>query len=169
MDSVAYIQKQYASLKRQFDGVILDTTEEQVNWIPQGTGNSIGVTMVHMINGLDSAFQTVLRGKPQLWDSEKMGEKLGLSGPPGRVHGWDEIKSKPLPLEPILEYSVAVFKQVEEVVSGLKAEDLDRLVTFYGSERPAADAFIMNFSHVLVHTGEIAAIKGAIGVKGLPF
>ena len=169
MDSVVYIQKQFVSLKRQFDGVLQETTEEQINWVPQGTGNSIGVTLVHMINGLDSAFQTVLRGQPQLWESEKMGEKLGLSGPPGRVHGWDEVKSKPLPLEPILGYAEVVLKQVEEVVTGLKADDLDRMVTFYGSERPAADAFIMNFSHMLVHTGEIAAIKGALGVKGLPF
>ena len=169
MDSVVYIQKQFVSVKRQFDGVMQETTEEQINWVPQGTGNSIGVTLVHLLNGLDSAFQTVLRGQPQLWESEKMGEKLGLSGPPGRVHGWDEIKSKPLPLEPILGYSAAVFKQVEDVLAGLSADDLDRLVTFYGSERPAADAFIMNFSHVLVHTGEIAAIKGAQGVKGLPF
>jgi hypothetical protein len=168
METIGYIQKQFASVKRQFDGVMQDTTEEQINWVPQGTANSIGVTLVHLASTLDNAFQTVLQGKPRLWESQGWGEKLGLLGPPGRVHGWDEVKSKPLALEPVLGYAAAVFKQVDECLAGLDPAELDRLVTVYGNERPAAELFIMQFSHTLVHTGEIAALKGLLGVKGLP-
>ena len=169
MDTVVYIQKQFASAKRQFDGVMQDTTEEQINWAPQGTANAIGVTLVHMAGTLDNAFQNVLQGKPLLWESGGWGEKLGLSGLPGRVHGWEEIKSKHLALEPVLEYAVLVLKQADEYLAGLAAPELDRVVTVYGNERPAADLFIIQLSHLLGHTGEIAALKGMQGVKGLPF
>jgi len=169
METVEYIQKQFASAKRQYDGVMQDTTEEQINWAPQGTANSIGVTLVHMASTLDNAFQSVLQGKPRLWESEGWGEKLALSGPPGRVHGWDEIKSKPMALEPVLGYAASVFKQAEACLPTLTPTELDRLVTVYGNERPVADLVIMQVSHLLGHTGEIAALKGMQGVKGLPF
>jgi DinB superfamily len=168
METVDYIQKHFASVKRQFDGVMQDTTEEQINWRPQGTANAIGVTLVHMAGTMDNAFQKVLQGSPLLWESAGWGEKLGLSGLPGRVHGWDEIKSKHLALEPVLEYVAAVFSLVDTCLSGLNPADLERLVTVYGSERPVADLLIMQFSHALTHTGEIAALKGIQGVKGLP-
>jgi hypothetical protein len=168
METVDYIQKQYVSVKRQFDGVMQETTEEQINWIPQGTANSIGVTLVHMTNTLDNAFHKILQNKPSLWESAGWGEKLGLSGPPGRVHGWDEIKSKHLVLEPVLAYATNVFTQVDECLTGLPPVELDRLVTVYGNERPVAEMIIMQFSHALIHTGEIAALKGLQGVKGLP-
>jgi hypothetical protein len=169
METVEYIQKQYASVKRQLDAVILDTSEEQINWAPHGTANSIGETLVHMSGSLDNAFQAVLQGKPRLWESEAWGEKFGLTGTPGRVHGWDEIKGKHLALEPVLGYVAAVINQVDQCVAGLTSGELDQLVTLNGNERPAADVFILQFSHVLGHAGEIAALKGMQGVKGLPF
>ena len=121
-----------------------------------------------MASTLDNAFQSVLQSKPRLWENEGWGEKLGLSGPPGRVHGWDEIKSSHLALEPVLGYATLVFRQVEEYLPGLTPAKLDQLVTIYGSERPLAEVLIMQFSHALIHTGEIAALKGMQGVKGLP-
>jgi DinB superfamily len=169
METVAYIQKQFASVKRQFDGVMQETTEEQINWTPPGTANAIGVTLVHMAGTLDNAFQKTLAGQPLLWENAGWAAKLGLSGLPGRVHGWDEIKSKHLALEPVLEYVKTVFAQVDTCLAGLTPQELERVVTFYGNERPVADLLIMQFAHTLTHTGEIAALKGMQGVKGLPF
>jgi hypothetical protein len=169
MEVVEFIQKQFTSVWRQYDGVMQETTEEQINWAPPGTANSIGVTLVHMISGLDNNFQTILQDKPKLWESEGWGEKLALSGPPGRVHGWDEVKSKHLALEPILGYAAAVRAAVDACLPLLTAAELDRMVTLYNSERPVADMLVMQISHLLGHTGEIAALKGMQGVKGLPF
>ena len=168
METVVYVQKQLAAAKRQFDGVMQETTEEQINWKPGGTANTIGVTLVHLANTLDNSFQKVLQDRPSLWEKEGWGEKLGLSGPPGRVNGWDEIKSKHLALEPVSGYAAAAFKQAEDFVAGLKAEDLERIVIMYGNERPLAEVLVMQFTHTVVHTGEIAALKGMQGVKGLP-
>ena len=168
METIVYIQKQFASVKRQFDGVMQETTEEQINWTPPGTANAIGITLVHLAGTLDNAFQCILQGQPLLWDSGQWGEKLGLSGLPGRVHGWDEIKSKHLALGAVMEYVKTVFAGVDASLAGLTAADLERLVTFYGNERPVADLLVMQFAHALIHTGEIAALKGMQGVKGLP-
>jgi hypothetical protein len=169
MEVVEFIQKQFAAVWRQYDSVMLETTEEQINWTPPGTANSIGVTLVHMISGLDNSIQSILQEKPKLWESAGWGEKLGLSGPPGRVHGWDEIKSKHLELEPILGYAAAVRAVTDAYLTTMTAKDLDCPVSLFNSERPAADVVVMQISHLLGHSGEIAALKGMQGVKGLPF
>jgi hypothetical protein len=168
METVEFIQKQYTWVKKQFDGVMQDTTEEQINWTPPGTANSIGVTLLHVAGTLDNAFQGTLQGKPSVWDSGVWGKKLGLSGLPGRVHGWDEAKSSHLASGPLMEYVNSVFNQVNTCVSGLTPPELDRVVTLYGADRPVSDLLIMQASHALMHTGEIAALKGMQGVKGLP-
>lgn len=49
----------------------------------------------------------------------------------------------------------------------LTAEALDRKVKFAGGERTVADMLILSASQSLGHIGEIAALKGVQGVKGM--
>ena len=54
-------------------------------------------------------------------------------------------------------------------LAGLSAEELDRKVTFIGAESPVAEVLVMLAVHSAGHAGEIAALRGARGVEGLPF
>jgi len=169
MEIIEYIQKQFAGARRQVDAVLKDTTQEQLNWTPPGTANSIGVTLVHMISSEDIFFHQFLQSQKSLWETENWGEKIGLSAPPGHTQGWDEIKNKVLELEPVLAYGKSVWAATDAYIGRLSPAELDRKVTILTGERLTADIVLMQASHILGHAGEIAAIKGIQGVKGLPF
>ena len=169
MDIIEYIQKQFAGARRQVDAVLKDTTQEQLNWTPPGTANSIGVTLVHMITSEDIFFHQFLQCQKSIWETENWGEKIGLSAPPGHTNGWDELKNKKLQLEPVLAYGKSVWAASDKFLASLNPADLDTKVAFFTGERSIADIVVLQASHILGHAGEIAAIKGVQGVKGLPF
>ena len=53
-------------------------------------------------------------------------------------------------------------------MAGLAVEDLDRKVKLGQREMTAAELLIMAANQSLSHSGEIAALKGIQGAKGLP-
>jgi hypothetical protein len=169
MEVKEFVQRQIAAAHRLTDGVVQDTTDEQLNWMPPGTANPIATTLVHLIVSEDSFVQRVLQGKPLLWEAGGWGQQIGLSAPPGRQHGWDEIKSARLSLAPILGYQAAVRAAIDAYLAGLTPDELDREVEAIGAKRPVADVLALLVTHVAGHAGDIAAIKGVQGVKGLPF
>ena len=169
MDAKEYIKGQMAAVRQLIDAAMQETTDEQFNWAPPGTANPIGATLVHTIAGEDFFVQNILQGKPRIWETGGWSEKIGLTTPPGRGRGWDEIKGKTLVIAPVLAYQQAVRAATDACLANLTAEDLDRKVTFVGTERPVADVIALVIAHTAHHTGEISALKGVQGGKGLPF
>jgi uncharacterized damage-inducible protein DinB len=68
----------------------------------------------------------------------------------------------------LLEYQSAVRAATDAYLSTLTPEELERNVEFAGGERTVADMLLLACSHSLGHNGEIAALKGIQGAKGLP-
>lgn len=71
----------------------------------------------------------------------------------------------------LTEYAAAVFGSTTEYLKSASAADLARPVsTPLGQSVPASE-YLATFGvvHVVMHMGEIAAIKGLSGMKGLPF
>ena len=168
MEIREYVQRQIAAARRLVDAATKDLTDEQFNWSPPGTVNPIRAIFAHMATSEDFYIQTVLQGKPRLWESGGWGEKIGLSAPVG--HGrWEEAIATRLDLGPVREYEAAVRSATEAYVATITPEELDRQVSFMGGQRPLADVLAMIVVHMLSHAGEIAALKGVQGVKGLPF
>ena len=108
MDAKTYVKKQIASPRRIADGVLQGLSDEQVNWAPPGTGNAIGVTLVHMFTFEDAFVQAVLQGKPLVWATGGWAGRIGISAPPGRGAAWDEVKSARLSSATLQEYRQAV-------------------------------------------------------------
>ena len=156
-------------MRRLVDATFQGLTDEQLNWTPPGEANPIRAALLHTIAAEDRYFQTVLRGQPMLWESGGWSEQVGLPYPPSAGRGWDEVKTTTLALEPVLAYAQAVRAATESYLAALTNEELDRTVQFFGGERPAADVITTFVAHTLGHAGEIAALRGAQGVKGLPF
>ena len=169
MDAIAYIHRQVDALRRQTNMALQDTTDEQVNWAPPGTANSIGVTLLHTIGGEDLFVQQWLQGKPRLWETGNWGARIGVENAPGGERGWEECRKARFSLAAIMEYQEAVCSATAVYIAGLTPEDLDRKVMLFGSERPLADVLVLLVNHSTAHMGEIAALKGVQGVKGLPF
>ena len=69
----------------------------------------------------------------------------------------------------LLDYAAAVGAATDNYIATLTTKELDRLVPIMGQEWPVADVLALLVVHASGHLGEIAALKGIQGVKGLPF
>ena len=169
MEAREYIQRQVLSMRRLTDGALQGLTDEQLNWTPPGQANPIRAALLHLIAAEDRYFQTIIQGQPMLWETGGWSQQIGLPHPPAAGRGWDEVKATLVTLAPVQAYAQAVRATTESYLAALTDEELDRTVQFFGGDRPVADVIATFVSHTVGHAGEIAALRGVQGVKGLPF
>ena len=167
MDSKNFIKLQFEKIYKQCDEVLNAITNEQFNWTPPGTANPISATFVHLLTSEDRNIQVLLQGKERIWESEGWIEKIGVKDPPGRGKHWEEARDRAWKLLPLLGYEQSVRAATFAYLDRLTAEELDRKVKVNEVERTAADILTALIVHQMVHIGEIAAIKGIMGIKGL--
>jgi len=74
-------------------------------------------------------------------------------------------------LPPFREYGKAVYTATDAYIAGLSDADLERKVDtrLIGEQTVAFVLGTFVAWHVANHCGEIAALKGVQGLKGLPF
>jgi uncharacterized damage-inducible protein DinB len=164
-----YIQQQMAHARRQIDAVVNNTTDEQFNWSPPGTINPISAILVHVLAGEDYFIQTILQGKPLHWEEQEWGQKIGVQTPPEPGHSWDEFKNSKILVAPVLAYEQAIRASTDIYLVDLTMEELERQVNFAGNIISVAEVLMILVVHISSHAGEIAAVKGMQGIKGLPF
>ena len=169
MDTIAFIRQTIEAVHGQVDDSTSGLTVEQLNSVPSGTANPISAVFVHCLNSEDFFIQTVLQGKPRLWEAQGWAEKTGVKNTPGYGGNWDEFKHMTLALEPILAYQQVVRAATSDYLAKLTPAELDRTVKFPGGDRSAAAMLTLLITHTLCHAGEIAVLKGIQGVKGLPY
>jgi uncharacterized damage-inducible protein DinB len=169
MHTKDYILLQLSSLREQARDTLQDTTESQLNWTPPGTVNSIKATFLHLVTCEDVYIQGVLRNKPLVWETGGWDKRIGLENIPGVGDGWEQVKAANLALAPLLEYDQAVQSATRAYLEKLDDEELTRVVRFYDNDVPAAAVLVFLVTHSSGHLGEIAAVKGMQGAKGLPF
>lgn len=168
MDVKTYALKQLAGIYEFLDATLEGLADEQLLWIPPGTANPIGLTLVHAL-WCEDMYISVLRDKPQVWQTHSWAEKFNLSEPPGYGQDWTVYRRARLTVDSLLAYRDAVRLETQAYVEALTAEELDRSLQVFGGSWLAANVFGLGISHLLFHAGEIAALKGVYGVKGLPF
>jgi len=147
--------------------VLNDIESEQLWRKPPGTANAIGAIYSHAIGVEDLYIQRILQGKPLVWDEDNWAEKLGRATAPNL---WESEGVIPFDLHAFLGYRRAVYTASELYIAGLRQEDLDRTVQFPGRDWSMSIARLLTVvvSHCTSHAGEIAALKGVFGARGLP-
>ncbi len=168
MDAKTYLTYQFASLRYLVDAALAGLTHEQLTWIPPGTANSIGLTALHML-ATEDKYIALLRGKERLWQIQNWNSTFNLAEPPGFGGDWTVLRHATLTIEMLLAYQVVVRVETDFYLDALTPEALDFPVKLFTDHDKAADMLALLISHTLLHAGEIAAIKGVYGVKGLPF
>ncbi len=169
MDIKTYIQLQIANMRRQMDVVVSDITDEQLNWPPPGTISPISAILIHTLAGEDYFIQIVIQGKPTRWVVEEWDQKIGIQSPPEQGRSWDEYKTVKISVTPVLAYEQVIRVATDAYLANLTLKELDRHVSFAGNELTVAEVLMTLVVHSASHAGEIAAIKGMQGYKGLPF
>jgi len=168
MDIIEFIRRGNSGVRRMADMVMKDMTPELFNWAAPGTANTISATFLHFTNVEDIFIQKIILNMPSVWESGNWSEKTGLQKPPSIGEDWSQFKHRQVLIQPLLDYQAAVWAATDTYLATLKAEDLDRMVKFAGGERTVADMLILMISQSHNHIGEIAALKGVQGAKGIP-
>jgi uncharacterized damage-inducible protein DinB len=168
MEILDYMHRQMTSMRSTVDMTMKDVTVEQFNWAPPGTMNTISATFIHFTSVEDHFVQGILQGKPRVWDAGGWSEKTGVKKTPSIGENWDEFKHLHLGPAVFLEYQKAVWAATDAYMADLAPEDLDRKVKLGPRELTLAELLMMAANQSLSHTGEIAALKGLQGAKGLP-
>jgi hypothetical protein len=168
MNVIEYIQFEVAGTRRAIERTMKDMTPELFNWAPPGTANTISATFTHLMNVEDNFIQMNIQGKPSVWESGGWSKKTGIQKPPSIGEDWSGFKQQQITIQPLLDYKAAVWAATDTYLATLTIEELDRKVKFAGGERTVAEMLILSSSQSHGHTGEIAALKGIQGAKGLP-
>jgi hypothetical protein len=164
MEIKEYVQLQVTRGRSLLDSALADTPQEMVNQKGVEHLNTIAAVYSHVIAGEDYFVNTSILGKPRIWESEGWPEKLGIHGEFGRNWGIT------IPdLAAFQTYVVAVHAATDAYVATVTPAELDRLVKVFNNDRPLANVLTLLAIHTAGHGGEIATIKAALGMKGLPF
>ena len=141
-----------------------DMDEAQYNHKPAGTTNSAAKLHAHALSGADFFVTVVLAGKPSKWP--EFASQTGLPENQREIWGSDATIS----LDVMQAYAEAIKGPTLEYIDSLSDEDLDReFDTRFAGTQTVAWVLQLVGSHTIGHAGEISAVKGTQGLKGLPF
>jgi len=164
MNGVSYAKMQleqaFGLLNLAADGM----TDEQYNLDPQGTCNSASKTHVHSLTAVDFFVLNRAKGADMLWP--KFATEHGLPANSTEIWGFDGV----IPMATMKQFAEQLKAASVEYVASLKDDDLDKKVNA-GPFGEQTIAFLIQLGgmHAAGHAGDIAAVKGMQGLKGLPF
>lgn len=146
-------------------------TAEQLHRQPGGRARPIAAQVAHLVMSEDTIFATAFGRYAPLMTSTHA-DRTGISEPPpaGDWSEWALRVQVDLPVA--LEYARAVFAFTDEYLASLNDDELTREVdlTIIGSGVYTLAALINSMAlHVAAHAGEIAALKGLLGLQGYAF
>jgi uncharacterized damage-inducible protein DinB len=149
------------SLGMAFDvlsSVTADLTQEQADWRPPGTANTIGSIYSHILTYVDFYVRNYfVEGKPQPVTVESRPAEL-----------W--MQDVQVDLSELHAYADQVRSTAQNWLSSRAPKDLERRELTTAGEMNLAQmvqAFIV--WHISAHSGEISALKGCQGLKGYPW
>lgn len=167
MKTNEYIRKQLNDALNLLGMVVADVPAELMNAAQPGTANAIGATIAHALLAVDVMVNVALAdGAPALFTSGAA-QQLGIAEPNPR--NWPALKQGTFGLAALQHYADAVRGSVNAYTDKLAEKELDRAFNFFGTDTTVADTLILATTEILEHAGEIAAVKGTHGLKGLPF
>jgi DinB family protein len=138
--------------------------DAQYNWKPSGTANSAAKSHVHALTSIDFFINGNVRGVDLLWAA--FAPKHNLPANPMGIWTYDGA----IPVAAMQEYAAELKTAVLDYIGTLKDDDLDREIeTQFFGKKPVSFLIQLSGMHAVGHGGDIAAVKGFQGLKGLPF
>ena len=167
MDVTTTLRQQMHALHGTLEAAIRDCpTESLVRKLPGSTINSIGAIYAHTIFSEDGILNGLIRGGTPVYYAGGWAPKVGLDMPKGGMEpDWDVS----LDINLFRQYAAAVYKATDEYLATISDVELDRVVDPGFAPPMPVRALVANLLawHVGTHQGEISALKGVQGFKGL--
>lgn len=164
MNGVEYAKKQLEQAFGLVNMCVDGMDDAQFNFNPGGTGNSPSKSAMHIAASIDFFVNGSLKGEAMTWPD--VAKRYGL--PENSLQVW-KFEGQ-VPVAPIKEYLRDVQKSTLAFVDTLTDADLDREIeTQFFGKQTLAFFLQLGANHSVGHAGDIAAVKGMQGLKGLPF
>jgi hypothetical protein len=144
-----------------------DAPAEVLNQVPPGTANPIGAIVAHAVFNLDTFYNVGLLGQAHLLTTGGYADQLGLPGPD--TLDWDVLKAARWEMPALRGYAQAVAATAGAYLAALTEAELGQTVSLFGHEMTVTDVLALAAWHTALHAGEIAALRGVGGARGLPF
>jgi hypothetical protein len=173
MNAVELIQYSLGNAFGILSQVVTDLTQEQADWAPPGIANPIGATYWHTISSVDDILHIWVRGEESIRQRSDWQEKVLTTSVPEPGDSGDYLaymQAVRVDIEALHAYTEAITEAVQSWLSSLTLKDLERrLETPIGELDVGQTLETFVIWHINAHCGEIAALKGCLGVKGYPF
>jgi hypothetical protein len=172
MTAQAVLRQQLAGYHDLLEQTIAECSPETLGHNPPGaTITGIGSIYAHVVFSEDNIVHGMLQGKSPIYRTQNWAGRVNVEMPsPGEFNAeWARGVKLNLPI--FREYAKSVHAATDAYLAGLSEADLDRKLQtgFMGEQTVAFVVANVLGWHAAEHTGEIAALKGVQGLKGLPF
>ena len=166
MTMIGLLRREFALMRRHVTGIIQGLIKDELLWVPPRLANSIGTTILHVLTGEDRLIQSVLQGKPSLWEADRWYEQIGVIRLPVRGDDWSGVDLSSLQVSTLFAYAEVLEQATATYLHMLNDNNLEEQVEVYGQEQTRAEALFSIIIHNTSHAGEIAALKGLRGMRG---
>ncbi len=171
MSTTEFIRSSLRQMHNTYDDAVGDLTLEQLNWRANDNGLPASFILWHYVRTEDNIIQFVLQRKQTVWLEEGWDKKLGLD----RVSqgtGMNLEDAQALRItskDDFLQYTKAVWKATDEFLAEADDEFLQGRTTVKPlGEMPIQNAIgNMCLTHGFTHLGEIAHLRGLMGLRGM--
>ena len=152
------------------NGIMGDCGDALNKAVPGATITSISSVYAHMVWSEDMIVNGMLQGKPHIFSAGGWEAKTGTVFPGEQPSIGDWAKSFKMDYPKFKEYADAVFAGTDAYLSSVSDADLqEKTQTPIGEQTKGWFLATILATHLPQHIGEIAALKGVQGLKGLPF
>lgn len=173
MERVRILREQLKWSHDMIEQAVADLTPDQLHHRAEGsTIASIAAVYTHTVMAEDALLNVYVRKEPLLIQQDGWVEKIGL--PASLLNDPNEIWTIPYEncdFAELREYAQQVYAATDDYLRSLAPADLEKVITFGSMGELPLDLFLTKVVawHTAHHGGEICALKGTLGLKGLPF
>jgi hypothetical protein len=171
LDFKAYVERQLQFTHGTMEQVVADLGDALNAKLPGATIGSPAAIYAHAVISEDFIVNGMAMGGAPLYVTGGWASKTGVPLPAGPRQTDEWAASINMNLAPFREHAAAVYANTSKVVAEMsEAKAAEMIDTPFGSKQPRLE-FVANLcvTHDWGHMGEIAALKGVKGMKGLPF
>jgi hypothetical protein len=152
------------------NNIVSDCGEALNKPVDGATINSIAAVYAHAVCSEDMIVNGMLQGNSPMFKSDEWQPKIGVSFPGDQPFMGEWGKSFTMDFPKFKAYADAVFANTDAYLARVTDTDLaEKTQTPIGEQPKSWVVSVLLGTHLPQHTGEIAALKGVQGLKGLPF
>jgi hypothetical protein len=169
MDAATMARHQLNEAHDMIEQALDGLSDEQLQArLPGSTVAPLSLIYLHTVTGEDWVLNELIAGEQTIWENGGWAERLGLPADLPTRADWGETPRLP-DIATAREYARLVYAASDEFLTSLTPAALDDVrQTSLGERSVGYLVGVWVGWHASHHGGEICALKGALGEKGLP-